>query len=220
MKVDYKNMKKEQLDLINEYCEDNLRKLKQICKLVWGKKQFQTCYHDDLYDDAIKVLSESVMTFNPNEKVKFKTYLTNNIRLSYKEWCRDNFYRAKRNNLLLDENGKIVKDEEGNPVIVNNVSFDATFGEDEVSLADCIADSYDLEDEIFGSDDVEFENRIELYLQSLPKISRAIINMRMENIDVSAIKKTLNLTDAQYTNYINEAKEYTYIRLLHINNYI
>ena len=94
-------MKKEQLDLINEYCEDNLRKLKQICKLVWGKKQFQTCYHDDLYDDAIKVLSESVMTFNPNEKVKFKTYLTNNIRLSYKEWCRDNFYRAKRNNLLL-----------------------------------------------------------------------------------------------------------------------
>ena len=44
--------------------------------------------------------------------------------------------------------------------------------------------------------------------------------MRMENIDVSAIKKTLNLTDAQYTNYINEAKEYTYIRLLHIKNYI
>ena len=64
MKVDYKNMKKEQLDLINEYCEDNLRKLKQICKLVWGKKQFQTCYHDDLYDDAMKVL------FGDNETAK------------------------------------------------------------------------------------------------------------------------------------------------------
>ena len=105
MTVDYSNMTEEQIGIINEYCEDDMRKLKQICYFVWGKKGLPNCYYDDLYDDAMNVLSESVITFNPDGGASFKTYLTNNIHMSYGQWYRDTHLRSKRSNLLLDENG-------------------------------------------------------------------------------------------------------------------
>ena len=51
--VDYSMMTEEQLALISEYCENDMKKLKPICYFVWGKKGIPTCFHDDLYDDDV-----------------------------------------------------------------------------------------------------------------------------------------------------------------------
>ena len=125
MEINYSEMTEEQISLINEYCDNDMKKLKQICFFVWGKKGLPSCYHDDLYDDAIEVLSESAWTFNPDKDTKFKTFLTSNLKRSYKDWYRNTHFRAKRSNLELDENGRIKKDENGNPIIIPNVSFES-----------------------------------------------------------------------------------------------
>ena len=77
MAVDYSSMTEEQITIINEYCEDDMRKLKQICYFVWGKKGLPNCYHDDLYDDAMTVLMETVESYNPEheKKASFNTFL-------------------------------------------------------------------------------------------------------------------------------------------------
>ena len=147
MAVDYSIMTEEQISIINEYCENDMKKLKQICYTVWGNKGLPTCYHDDLYDDAMNVLSESIEAFEPNGKASFKTYLTNNIRMSYGQWFRDNFLRAKRNNLELDEKGNIKKDENENPIIIPNISFDASV-EDGVDLREKIASDFNIEHDL------------------------------------------------------------------------
>ena len=116
MNIDYQNMTDQQIKTINEYLKNNMKKLKQVCYFVWGKNNIEQSYHDDLYDDAMEVLVESVIRFNPDGNTKFNTYLTNNIRKSYMDWYRDNFLRAKRNNLELDEKGNIKKDENENPI--------------------------------------------------------------------------------------------------------
>ena len=121
MAVDYSSMTEEQIATINEYCENDMKKLKKICYTVWGNKGLPNCYYDDLYDDAMNVLSESVTTFNPDRKASFNTSLTNNIRMSSGQWDRDNFLRAKRNNLELDEKGNIKKDENENKIIIPNI---------------------------------------------------------------------------------------------------
>ena len=145
--VNYSEMTEEQLAIINEYCENDMKKLKQICYTVWGKKGLPNCYHDDLYDDAMNALSESVMTFNQNGKASFKTYLTNNIRMSYGQWYRDNFLRAKRNNLELDEKGNIKKDENENPIIIPNISFDIP-ADDGIDLCEKVASDFNIDDEL------------------------------------------------------------------------
>ena len=167
MAVNYQDMTDSQKATIYDYCKNDMKKLKLICNFVWGKKGIPNCYHDDLYDDAINVLSESVITFNPNGKSQFKTYLTNNIRKSYKQWHRDNFLRAKRNNLELDENRKIKRDENGNPIIIHNVSFDAP--------AD---DGTDLKDKIPAREnnrENDFSHQMKKYLDKLSKVQRRIL---------------------------------------------
>ena len=61
MNIDYQNMTDQQMKTINEYLKNNMKKLKQVCYFVWGKNNIEQSYHDDLYDDAMEVLVESVI---------------------------------------------------------------------------------------------------------------------------------------------------------------
>lgn len=195
MAVDYSMMTEEQIDLINEYCKDDMKKLKQICYLVWGQKGIPTCYYDDLYDDAINVLSESAISFNPNENTQFKTYLISNIRRSYKDWYRDNHFRAKRNNLELDKNGKIKKDENGNPIIISNVSFDAPI-DDGIDLRERVASNFNVEDA--STLDFQTDENVETFLNSLSNTQRKILELKMADYSVDDIKQKLELSNSEY----------------------
>ena len=218
--VNYSEMTDEQIAIINEYCENDMKKLKQICYTVWGNKGLPTCYHDDLYDDAMNVLSESVITFNPDGKASFKTYLTNNIRMSYGQWYRDNFLRAKRNNLELDEKGNIKKDENENPIIIPNISFDAPV-DDGIDLCEKVASDFDIDDEL----DIEeccCDNTL-TYLNSLSPTQKRIANLIMLGYKSPDIKLKLNLTDKQFDNHMKHMRSFELASILKrekINKYI
>lgn len=203
MAVDYLSMTEEQIAIINEYCENDMKKLKHICYTVWGNKGLPTCYHDDLYDDAMNVLSESVETFNPNGKASFKTYLTNNIRMSYGQWYRDNFLRAKRNNLELDEKGNIRKDENENPIIIPNISFD-TPAEDGIDLCEKISSDFNIENE--SDIDFESDDKVELFMISLSNTQRKILKLKMMNYSIDEIKQKLNISDVEYNTSMKSIK--------------
>ena len=214
MAVDYSSMTEEQIAIINEYCKNDIKKLKQICYTVWGKKGLPTCYHDDLYDDAMNVLSESVMTFNQNGKASFKTYLTNNIRMSYGQWYRDNFLRAKRNNLELDEKGNIRKDENENPIIIQNISFDAPV-DDGIDLREKIASSSNIEDEVIGSDKKEFvSDKIRKYLNKLTRNQREVACLIMDGFSSEEIKEILHIEQYEFNDCLNGMKAYRNISIL------
>ena len=199
MAVDYLSMTEEQIAIINEYCENDMKKLKQICYTVWGNKGLPTCYYDDLYDDAMNVLSESVITFNQNGTASFKTYLTNNIRMSYGQWYRDNFLRAKRNNLELDEKGNIKKDENENPIIIPNISFDAPV-DDGVDLREKIASDFNIEHDLEIKESCS-ENTI-TYLNALSTTQKEIANLIMVGYEFSDIKEKLQLSDKQFDSHL------------------
>ena len=197
MKIDFSNFTKEQNALIHEYCENDMKKLKEICFFVWGQKGLPNCYHDDLYSDAIKVLTESVVSFNPDGNAKFKTYLIGNLRKSYKDWFRDNYYRAKRSNLEFDENGKIKKDEHGNPIVIQNVSFDAPVGDNEINYSEKLSSDFRIEDE---SDlDFESDEKVEIFLNSLSRLQRSILELRMENYSIEETKEKLGISDKEFS---------------------
>ena len=195
LKVDFSKFTKEQNNLLDDYAKDEMKKLKRLCYFIWGNKGIPNCYHDDLYSDGLNVLLESVVTFNPDGKANFHSYLTNNLKNSFKDWFRDTFMRAKRNNLELDENGKIKKDEKGNPIIISNVSFDAP-ADDGVDLSEKIASDFNVEDELtldFNTDD-----NVEIFLNSLNNIQRKIIELKMNDYSVDEIKQKLEISDSEY----------------------
>lgn len=215
MAVNYQDMTDSQKAIIYDYCKNDMKKLKLICNFVWGKKGISNCYHDDLYDDAINVLSESVITFIPNGKSQFKTYLTNNIRKSYKQWHRDNFLRAKRNNLELDENRKIKRDEKENPIIIHNVSFDVPINdEEEITLQDVIKGKNTVESEIFGEKEIGYSKKMERYLSRLSNLQKEVLRLISIGFTVNEILNELNITKKQYDDCYNAIHSYRNMQIL------
>lgn len=207
-----KNLSPQQMSWVNEYCENNMSKLKVISYNAFSRYGIPTCEYDELYDDAMDVLMESAITFDSNKGANFNTYLTNNIKKSVIDWYRDNYQRCKRKNLLRDENGKIVRvdkngnvtdDEKGKPVIIHDYSFDAP-DEDGNDLTELIASDFNVED----NSEFDFNNdeKVEEFLNSLPKTQKNILILRMKNTPSEKIKEVLNISDREYNNAMKSIK--------------
>ena len=208
------NLSSEQLEWINTYCENDMSKLKKISYNAFFRYGIPQYEHDELYDDAMNVLMESVVTFDSSHGANFNTYLTNNIKKSVIDWYRDNYQRGKRKNLLTDKNGKIVKvdkdgnvtdDEKGKPVIISDTSFDAPVRDDsEVDLKEKIASDFNVELE--SEFDFDDSDKVEEFLESLPKTQKNILLLLMEDIPPDNIKEKLNISDREYNNAMKSIK--------------
>lgn len=99
------NNNPEMMKIINDYSDNENKKLKRICHKIWHGK-VEVSEYDDLYEVAMDCLMEAVVSFDQN-KSRFETFLTGNIARKTSTWMRDNKYRLKRQNLLRDENWKI-----------------------------------------------------------------------------------------------------------------
>lgn len=207
-----KNLSSQQLKLINDYCDNNMLKLKKISCDAFFRYGIPQYEHDELYDDAMNVLMESVVNFDSSQGASFKTYLINNIKKSVIDWYRDNYQRCKRKNLLTDKNGKIVKvdkngnvtdDDKGKPVIIPDTSFDAPTEEDN-DLAERIASNFNIEDK--SEFDFSTDEKVDNFIDSLPRIQKNILLMRMENVPADNIKQKLNISDREYSSAMKSIK--------------
>lgn len=207
MKEKLKNLTSQQLKLIDEYCKNNMSKLKKISYNAFYRYDINPHEYEDLYDDAMNVLMESVITFDPSQGTKFSTYLTNNIKRSTIDWYRDNYQRITRKNLLTDKNGKIIKfdkdgnvskDGKGTPRIIHDVSFDAPT-EDDIDLKEKIASDFDVESEssIFDVEDNNDE-KINKFLKELSNKQRKILLLKMKNVTTEEILEKLHISGREY----------------------
>lgn len=207
--TNYSDLTESQLMIVNEYCENDMKKLKKVCYMVWGKGGLPLMHYDDLYSDAMKVLLESVRTFKDSENTKFNTYLTSNIRLSFSEWFRNNNLRAKRSNLEFDKDGKIKKDDKGNPIIIRNVSIDAST-EDGIDLCEKVSSDFKVENGIeefiyTSLEDILEECSPEMieYLNIiLSKLQRKVLELIMNDYSKEKIMETLHIDSALYLDSI------------------
>ena len=206
------NLSSQQLEWINEYCVNDMSKLKKISYNAFFRYGIPAHEHDELYDDAMNVLMESVINFDSSQGASFKTYLINNIKKSVIDWYRDNYQRCKRKNLLTDKNGKIVKvdkngnvtdDDKGKPVIIPDTSFDAPTEEDN-DLVEKIASDFNVEDK--SEFDFSADEKVDNFIDSLPKIQKNILLMQMENVPADNIKQKLNISDREYSSAMKSIK--------------
>lgn len=214
MQKELNNLSPQQMEWLEEYCANDMQKLKKISYIAFHGYNIPNFEHDELYDDAMNVLMESVIDYDTSKNAKFETYLTNNIKKSVIDWYRDNYQRGKRRNLLRDKDGKIIKfdqygnvtdDDKGKPVVVPNTSFDAPTRDDsEVDLKEKIASDFNVEAE--SEFDFDDSDKVEEFLESLPKTQKNILLLRMENIPADEIRQKLNITDREYNSAMKSIK--------------
>ncbi len=191
-----RHLTNEQNALLNVYCANNLRKLKDIVLILVKKYNISQSEYDDVISDAMYTLLESVISFDKNQAVKFKTYLISNLRRSISDWYRDNYLRAIRSPLLLDNKGKIVyvEDENGGkkPLHVKMLSLDYPT-EDNVDFKDLIPGKMDIKE-----DDFEYSSQMKEYLSRLSKIQRKILEYLIEGYLQEEIQEILHISSSSY----------------------
>ena len=190
------NLDEKSLEIVQKYCEDDLRLLKKVCDPIILLKNVPQWQYDDLYDNAMEVLLESVSTYQHDKDCSFHTYLTGNIKRSFYDWTRDNT-RWKRCNLLTDKDGKLVRDEKGDTIVVNNKSLDET-NEDGNNIYEKVDSGFDLESEIFkNSNNTYMMGNASKYLKSFGKdsLERKIAELVIQNYSLEEIKEDLKIPD-------------------------
>lgn len=202
------NSDPDMMAVVNSYMENDMRKLKKICHKVWYGK-FDRSDYDELYDVAVDCLIETLITYN-NEKARLETFLVGNIMRKTSTWMRDNKYRLKRQNLLKDENGKLILDEKGNPQIVMNVSLDMNTDE-VINIKDNLPSRENVEKEIFSE---EYTDKVELYLQQLPRKQERVARLLSQQYAKDEILEILHITASEYNDCLVGLRKYEYISIL------
>ena len=203
---------------------NDAKEMKKICnkemKRFGGISEMD---YDDFYSQVGWDISKVYKRFENNDNFlsqgkTFKEYIYGVIKLSvWKQMTKRN--RGKRQIIIekesIDDNGNVTIEKE----YVTNTSLDTYIGEDDngTTLGDMIASNIDIEKEILGENsDIFLDEKVERYLESLSKIQRKIVEMKMQNIEVTRIKEELGLTESQYSSHMKEVVQFEHIRLLHI----
>ena len=191
--------------LLNSYYENNLKRLYEVVDQIFYRNFGGISDKDmsEYYSVAGSVLADIVLNnkYDPS-KGDFDGYLYNTVKFA----VIDELKKQQRNKRcakvdMVDENGKIVR------VTMKNIYLDAPVEDSEgLTIGDTIPSDFNLDDILEEKENCQDE-RVEKYLNSLSGTARKIIEMRMNDIPVSEIKKKLGLTDREYSNHMHSQNE-------------
>lgn len=187
----------EEYKILNYYLDNEMRHLKRIVNPLVGGYTKGNFEYEEIYDDAIKVLCESIIAYDGNSS-KFETFFTGNVVRSIKDWHRDNHCRAIRSPLMTDNNGKIItipdeSDPTGKkkkPKYMKVISFDATYDDENNNLKDKIPDKI--------TEDFEWSPEMVEYLKGLSKLQLTIIQLLAEGYIENEIINGLRIDKNTY----------------------
>lgn len=180
--------------ILEDYCGNEMKKLKAICYpmliKIGGISQMD---YDDFYDIAMGVLQDSISKYEETRNCQFKTFLTRNIDRKFKTEIRDR-NRKKRIPAKKIE------------------SLSVSVGEDGLELIEKIPSNFDVHEEAFGND---FKGtRVEKYLKQLSSNQRKIVLFLYKEYKPTEIKKALHMSDKEYQSNLTTIQAYENVRVL------
>lgn len=180
--------------ILNEYCNNEMAKLRQfcypkICK-IGGISQMD---FDDLYSIALDVLRDSVERYDDLQDCKFSTFLSNNLQNKFDTYVRN------RNRIKRKCPGKIEY-------------FDAPT-EDGADIKEKVASDFNIENNLSEEIGFSSDDRVELFLEKLGKTQREILKLLMEGYSSLEVKEKLKITDGEYSSAMAEVRKSKHLSL-------
>lgn len=202
----YSSFTDEQLKIINEYCRDNMKKLKKVCykriRDICGDSNMD---EDDLFSVAMDVLIKSVKKYDKSQG-SLDTFLQKNIYKKSNTYLRDTKYVSKRSN--------VQKDEDGKRTYIPNTPLDVP-NDDGINLAEKVASDFKIEDKLSEEIGFSFGENVQEYLNSLSDIQKKIAKCIMAGDIPSEIREQLDLTEKQYAEHLSVMRSYEKKRKLY-----
>lgn len=199
--------------ILNSYYENNAKKLHDVVNRIFQKKFGGTAHRDmeEFYSIANDVFADIVVNNRyDTSKGDFDGFLYGALGMAIvDEFKRQN--RDKRTSKVeyINEDGMRMR------IPIPDISMDMPVGDDgDMTIGDFIPSDFDIDSVVSERMDGQGEI-VETYLNSLPKVQRQIVEMKMNGIPASKIRKKLKLTAKQYGSHCKELKSFAKISILY-----
>lgn len=177
----FKRNRTEQLEqLLNIYYENNACRLHEMVKQILFKfGGLPDKDMDDFYSLANEVFVDTMRRYDGEQSFDVFLYACLNNKIK-SELTRRNRTKRRADRL--------------------SVSIDAPIGDDEeTTLGDTIAGSFDMEKEILGEKEDEFSERMRLYLGRLSGVQREILKYAVEGYTPAETQEALHISEKEYS---------------------
>lgn len=183
-----------------------MKRLKKMCyRLIKSKSTYGNKDYDDLIDEAMFTLIESVLSFDEKKNNNFKGYLYSNIQRCFYDWTRDQ-KREMRTNYLRGSDGKVKIDKDGDPVVLQSVSLEMPSEEadgKERDMSEIISSGFNLEKFVCNKDCREYDTwhrEMKEFLHKLSPMQQKIAILIAYCYNKEEICEVLNITERTYDN--------------------
>lgn len=192
--------------ILNDYCKNELQKLKQLCypKIckIGGISQMD---HDDLYSIALDALRDSTERFDHKYGCTFEVFLSGNINRKFSSYIRD------KNSLK--KTGMIHCGSDGSKDYVQNISLDALC-EEGINMGEKIDSGFNMEEEVLAKIDDVPDSKIEKYLRRLSKMQKKIVLLLSDGYLQEEIRKILQISRKEYSDHMLGIRAYENVKIL------
>lgn len=193
-----------QMEICKYYCDNNMKRLKDICWRMLEMHTVPEYKRDDLYDDAMCVLLETLQSYDPEKSDNFGGYLYFNIKNSFSEYSRNQKAHI-RCNYMIGSDGKRIQDKDGNDVVIPNIELDKPFKDDksekERDWSEVIGDGSNIEELICQKEHGEYEEwhpETKAFLHKLSPLQRKIALMIADRYEKEEICEILHISLKEY----------------------
>lgn len=192
-------MDKQQLEILQSYCENDMRLLKRLSQSIFMKfnEPLSKADYDDFYSIANLTLWQCYNSFDSAMGVNFEGYLYSCLQKKFKT----ELTRRHRQKRALDN---------------FNVSLDTTNNNDEeYSLLDILPSDFDTFEEVIKKQDNEqFEDRVQQYISRLSIQQVNILNLLMDGYKPMEIRERLQISTKEYTENLQIMRMYENVKYL------
>lgn len=186
----------EKQEILEKYSKNNMAKLKRISYSLFrrfggiSEKDF-----DNFYSIANEVLWKATENFDTSKNVPFEQYLNLKLINKFRSEVKKISFTQKR-------------------IPPKEIEYLDSPIEEGVSLGEKIPSDFNIEKELSNEIGILQDGKIEKYLNSLSKIQRQIIKMKMNDIPATEIKKFLKISDKEYGSHCKEIKSFDKTQIL------
>lgn len=211
-------------ELIEDYYQNDMKKLRVIIDQILNKSQFIGMNKDDFYSLANELFMRILVDYDNTRP--FEGFLYSCLVKKFDSELTRRGRDKRSNNIKIpktDEQGNVIRDGNGDIVYVKTViqddSLDRPIGDDEkATIGDLVQSDFNLDTELSEKIDFGHSERVEKFLKNLSGISKKIAELIMLGFSVSEIKEKLELTDKQYQKSWDIINSYENRRILYNEN--
>jgi len=181
-----------QTDILNAYYADNARKLHRVVDKILFKFGGLTYKDmDDFYSLANEVFADVLKRYDYEQSF-------------------DGFLYSCLSNKIMSEITK--RNREKRKADRLSISLDATIGDSDATIADTVADDFDIFQEIFRQH--EYQGKAEQYISKLSNQQINILNLLIDGYKPFEVRRILELSSREYADDLSIMRSYENVKVL------